>query len=58
MEIEAENVGVNVLKVFDGVEALKESLLELQGLGKCGRDGHDQKYCAGCCCCCCSLIDI
>ena len=36
VEIEAENVGVNVLKVFDGIEALKESLLEFQGLGKCG----------------------
>lgn len=36
MEIEAEYVGVNVLKAFDGVEALKESLLEFQGLGKCG----------------------
>lgn len=36
MEIEAEYVGVNVLKVFDGVEALKESLLEFPGLGKCG----------------------
>lgn len=46
VEAKTENAGVDVLEVFEGVEALKEGLLDLQDLGKCyrgwvGKDGHD-----------------
>lgn len=36
VEAETEKVGVDILEVFEGVEALKEASLDLQGLGNGG----------------------